>query len=237
MTTTEHQKLGTKKRLIQAGIEIFAANGFNGTTTRMLAEKANANLSAIPYHFQSKEGLYLAVFEHISDRISTNLDTTLCKVNDLAPPPNHDPEKARSLLQEFLTAEIEFVCGSPEAELFAQIILREQMSPSSAFDIIYPKNIKPILDALSRIIAMITGETIQRTTLFQAFIIMGQIIMFRAARETICRHLGLDGYSRAETEEIKKLVSQWTHAALDGSNPGNSIVLDAGTKKQNTKKG
>ena len=36
--TTRNTRPDARQRLIQAGVEIFAENGFNATTTRMLAD-------------------------------------------------------------------------------------------------------------------------------------------------------------------------------------------------------
>ncbi|MDQ5888246.1 MAG: TetR/AcrR family transcriptional regulator, regulator of cefoperazone and chloramphenicol, partial [Pseudomonadota bacterium] len=51
----------TRKRLIEAGIELFGRDGFDAVTTRQLAEVAGVNQAAIPYHFAGKEGVYQAV--------------------------------------------------------------------------------------------------------------------------------------------------------------------------------
>ena len=45
----------TRQRLIEAALKIFGESGFEGASTRMLADAAGANLAAIPYHFGSKE--------------------------------------------------------------------------------------------------------------------------------------------------------------------------------------
>lgn len=52
----------TKEKILQTALELFATQGFDATSTRQIAQKAGANLSAISYHFGSKEGLYKAVF-------------------------------------------------------------------------------------------------------------------------------------------------------------------------------
>lgn len=55
----------TRQRLLRAGRELLARNGFDGTSIRTLTEAAEANLGAVTYHFQSKEGLYHAVLEDV----------------------------------------------------------------------------------------------------------------------------------------------------------------------------
>src|SRR3954447_15312736 len=50
-----------RRRILSAGLEMFAEQGYEATSTRLLAERAGVNLPAIPYYFGSKEGLYRAV--------------------------------------------------------------------------------------------------------------------------------------------------------------------------------
>lgn len=54
--------LDTRQRLLHAGLQLFAAQGYATTSTRELAEAAQVNVAAISYHFGDKAGLYRAVF-------------------------------------------------------------------------------------------------------------------------------------------------------------------------------
>lgn len=56
-----------KKQIIGAAMELFANQGFDGTTTREIATAAGINEALIFRHFKCKEDLYWAVLE---DRIS-----------------------------------------------------------------------------------------------------------------------------------------------------------------------
>jgi AcrR family transcriptional regulator len=59
----------TKARILAAAEEVFAAKGFDGASTREIAAHAQVNISSLHYHWESKETLYLAVFQDIYDRI------------------------------------------------------------------------------------------------------------------------------------------------------------------------
>lgn len=61
--------LSTKARLLSAAERVFAAKGFDGASTREIAAVAGVNISSLHYHWESKERLYFAVFEHVYDRI------------------------------------------------------------------------------------------------------------------------------------------------------------------------
>ena len=50
---------------MDAAKELFARQGFEGTTTRQIAERARVNEAIIFRHFPSKEDLYWAISEYI----------------------------------------------------------------------------------------------------------------------------------------------------------------------------
>jgi AcrR family transcriptional regulator len=52
----------SRKRLMMVALKLFAAHGFEATSTRLIAKEANVNISAIAYYFGDKAGLYRAVF-------------------------------------------------------------------------------------------------------------------------------------------------------------------------------
>ena len=71
-----------KKRLIEAGLDLFSKYSFDGASTRMLVERAEVNLASIKYYFGSKEGLYLAVAAHIVEEIEGLLGPRLAKAQE-----------------------------------------------------------------------------------------------------------------------------------------------------------
>jgi len=56
----------TRREILRAAGEAFAACGFVGATTRVVAARAGVNVATLHYHFGSKEGLYRAVLENAS---------------------------------------------------------------------------------------------------------------------------------------------------------------------------
>lgn len=66
----------TQSRLIDVAIDHFVRWGMDGASTRKIARDARAPMSAITYHFGSKEGLYLAAADHIAARLHMQLAPT-----------------------------------------------------------------------------------------------------------------------------------------------------------------
>ena len=66
--TTSH--FNTKERILGAAEELFAQNGFAGTSLRQVTSRADVNIAAVNYHFGSKENLVNEVFRRRMDEMS-----------------------------------------------------------------------------------------------------------------------------------------------------------------------
>lgn len=205
-----------KERLLEAAIDVFGKYGFNGATTRMIAQKAGVNISAIPYYFKGKEGLYHAVIEHISKIIQAQIQTTLQSIEERFKANNVKSKEATALLEKLLSGIINFILGSAQAPRFMRIILREQLDPSGAYDTIYGCVMAPVITAIAKMVTVITCVATKREAHLRAVMVMGQILSFRIAKETIVRLLDVKGYTAEETAEIKKMILEQTRAALKG---------------------
>ena len=56
-----------RERLLSVAIERFGESGFEGASTRDIAQAADTAMSSITYHFGGKEGLYLACADFIAE--------------------------------------------------------------------------------------------------------------------------------------------------------------------------
>lgn len=61
------------QEILEASIDLFAANGFRGTSIRDIGKAVSTTISNIYYHFGSKEGLLLAILERSSHHIVEKL--------------------------------------------------------------------------------------------------------------------------------------------------------------------
>ncbi len=69
--TSEDANKSTKQKILEVANDLFAKNGYAGTSVRDIATAADVNLAAINYHFKNKDSLYLQVFEFNYDLINT----------------------------------------------------------------------------------------------------------------------------------------------------------------------
>src|SRR6478735_1169512 len=91
----------TRAALIRAGLKLFGANGYEGTSTRDIAALAQANIGSIAYHFGGKEGLRAAVADYIVETVQAVAGRALAAGQAPASgqaAPAGDPEAARAQL-------------------------------------------------------------------------------------------------------------------------------------------
>lgn len=205
----------SQERLLEAAVDVFGEQGFEAATTRMIAKAAGVNIAAIPYYFSGKEGLYQAAVSHIVGIIESRLSPTLKEIEGKTEQGLLSPEEALGLLEKILGNLINSMMGSAEGPRFARIILREHLFPSSAYDIIFNRVMGPMMAAIATLIGLASGESSPRTVKLRAAAVVGQVMAFRVARETMVRALGMEGYSAEEVAEIRNVILQQTRASMN----------------------
>ncbi|TWR23950.1 TetR/AcrR family transcriptional regulator [Mucilaginibacter achroorhodeus] len=75
----EKEKIDKKDHILDVAERVFAEQGYDGASTRMISGEAGVNMAMLNYYFGSKEGVFLAIFER---RISAFQSTLLGISND-----------------------------------------------------------------------------------------------------------------------------------------------------------
>ncbi|MBN2428292.1 MAG: CerR family C-terminal domain-containing protein [Deltaproteobacteria bacterium] len=208
-------KSTAKDRLLEAAVDVFGKYGFEAATTRMIAKKAGVNIASIPYYFNGKEGLYQAAITYIVEKIEAKFGTALQNMAELATGENPNREAARSALENLLGGIVSFMVGSPEAPRVARMILREQLDPSAAYDIIYSRVMARVIDSIATLLTVLMENMSPRSARIRAMAMMGQVTVFRVGRETMVRMIGLEGYTQEETDEIRRIVLEHTRGTIE----------------------
>lgn len=146
----------TREALVTTAMQAFARDGFDAASTRAVARDAGVNQALIGYHFGGKQGLYLACFEHIVERVRTRLGPTLRRVEErLEDLPTGATARREAALEALLELTDAFaqIMVSAESAVWAQLILREQQTPTDAFRVLLEGFMDPVLRCLTRLIA------------------------------------------------------------------------------------
>jgi AcrR family transcriptional regulator len=114
-----------------AGLEVFSARGFDGATTRAIAEKAGVALASLPYHFKTKEALWKAVANDIFERFALHMAKARARLGDAEP-----RERTRALLSEYMR----FTAQNPQ---LLQIAFQEGVSQNSRTEWLVENHLRP----------------------------------------------------------------------------------------------
>lgn len=81
MQTARQLRRDPKTDLLAAAKRVLLAEGYAGLSTRAVAAEAGTQMSQIRYHFGSKEGMVLALFEQMNDALITRQAETFHRLD------------------------------------------------------------------------------------------------------------------------------------------------------------
>lgn len=209
----------TREALIISALQTFSARSFDSVTTRELAKLAGVNQALIGYHFGSKKGLYLAVFEHMVKRIKMNVWPKVEPIIAMLQE-NQKTSSAGERQKIYLPPLLDIVEAmlsmmlSPENRLWAQLILREQSQPTEAFDYLYEAYIGQMLNVLTELVYRLHDKKNVHEARLVAISIVGQVFVWRAAKASVMKSLQKNSLDEKSIAEIKKSVRKNITAQL-----------------------
>ncbi len=204
----------TRAQLIEAALDVFGRLGYEGASTREIAKAANANLAAIVYHFGGKEALHIAVAEHVVQSILARIGPTLAIANE--PDATATPEAARATLHRLIETMINVLLGTEEATRWARFLVREQMYPTAAFEVVYGFMGRATKTA-AHVVATILGTPVDESVRLRVFTMLGQVLVFRLAQALVLRRMEWNAIGERERDAIKQVVHQNIDAILEGA--------------------
>jgi AcrR family transcriptional regulator len=200
----------TRGALVAAALDLFGRQGFEATSTRVIASAAGANVAAIGYHFGGKEGLRRACARHCAAAILERVGPVLA-----AELPG-EPGAARAVLRQIVRVMAGFLLSAPEAQPVSAFLLREMAENGPGIDIVYDALVEPVHARVCRLWATATGgDTEAPETRIAVFAFVGQVVYFRIGRPVILRRMGWQALGPDEAAEVVKVVLANLEAVLD----------------------
>ena len=152
----------TRERIIEAAIQVFANHGFEGASTRRIAELAGANQGLITYHFGSKEKLWQAACDHLFGGFREAILARAAMLGDAEP---------RAKLRLLIFFFVRYAARRPEQ---MRLMIQEGKANSPRTDWLVERHIEPMYQFLTELIApaQAAGLVIEAppANLFYAFI-------------------------------------------------------------------
>lgn len=189
----------TKELLIVNAGELFSESGFEAVSTRAIAEKAGVKLSAIHYHFGSKEKLYLEAFDQAKARGQS------VKIRDVM---NENPSLLKTpagqaeIVKNTVFRRFYHYFREDRARWETQLLVREITNPSSVLPVISEKMFDDDADGSIEFYKIVKPEASPKEALAWGDLLLGQTVFYIMAKDAIKvvrgkGHLDADFYQNA----------------------------------------
>jgi AcrR family transcriptional regulator len=211
----------TRERLLQTAVVAFGRRDYDGVSTREIVEAAEANISAISYHFGGKRGLYLATVEYLAEQLHGELSGRLAAAAQVID--HGDPAACTDMLCSFMGDYLDLLLSNKLGESAHGILFREHNQPTDAYEILYRKLLQPLHTTLARLVSCCRGQSRccsgksreSRSAILFAHALLGQTIFFSLARTTLLKRLDKPAYNSSDIEQLKRELNGYCRCMLD----------------------
>ena len=209
---TQQRGEDTRRRILDVALELFAADGFEGASTRSLAERAAVNLPAIQYYFGSKEGLYRAVVSEIADRSVERVEPLAQRIAEEL---KGEPSRRRlvTLLCDMLDIVIQLILDEtvPNRDSRQKFFARMECEPNAATNALQDSLIDHVLRPCAAIVArLMHRRPDDEHVLIRTLTLIGQARIFCGWGPERVLHWDTIGERRVRA--VQALVREQVHA-------------------------
>ncbi|MEO8602501.1 MAG: TetR family transcriptional regulator [bacterium] len=127
-------------RIIEAALQLFGAQGYDGAMTRDIARAAGVQQPLINYHFGSKEGLWRAAVTHVFSLLSASVADTL---------PHLAALDGRDALALVLRRFVHFNAAHPE---LTRLMIKEATARTKRLEWVVEQHVRPTFEAVLSLI-------------------------------------------------------------------------------------
>ena len=201
----------TRRRILETALEMFAAEGYDGTSTRHLAERAGVNLPAIQYYFGSKEGLFRAVIHSIVERTDTHMTALSVRVHAALERKDTPREELLELLCQMLEAFVSLVTGGNQVEAKRLLFARAEVEDSPGLRQLHESGMRQIFQPCLALTARLLGQSSDdEPARLRALALLGQATIF--CHKGVRYALKSTDFSPERIAQIRALVRAHTLA-------------------------
>jgi AcrR family transcriptional regulator len=194
----------TRRRILETALDLFAAHGYEGASTRQIADGAGVNLPAIQYYFGNKEGLYRAIIEDITADTDRHMASLAPRVRAALDSPDTPREELAALLCEMLETFVGLVTSGTQVESRRLIFARAEIEDTPGLDILHENGMRQIFNPCLGLLSRLHGKpTTDQEMTVRTLALIGQVVIFcNSHKRPVLAGTGLD----AESVRLMKVV-------------------------------
>jgi TetR/AcrR family transcriptional regulator, regulator of cefoperazone and chloramphenicol sensitivity len=207
----------TRARIVSAALTLFGLRGFEGASTRDIADLAGVNAPALRYHFTNKEGVYLACVEHIATTVSGHIAAPLDAARVVLDR-NGDDNQLICAFRAIQTHLAQYLFTSTEPDSWRLFMAREQagLGPQFRSAQVRDRLQTSLLPVCTEIIARLMGRDAgDEEALIRALTITGQLVAIHLTRRTMMSDLRWESIDARRLDWIVSVVDKQTVLLLN----------------------
>jgi TetR/AcrR family transcriptional regulator len=131
----QQRSVVTQQKLLDAAIEAFSENGFKGTSTRDIAERAGVHHPLITYHFKNKDQLWRAAADYIFKTFTRSLSKSFEENQAMTP---------KERMSDMIRAYVRHAKKQPALH---KVMVQESSYANPRLDWIIERHLKPFFQA------------------------------------------------------------------------------------------
>jgi AcrR family transcriptional regulator len=201
MTRVDARSAATRRRLLEAALEVFAREGFRGATIAQICRRAGTNVAAAHYHFGDKERLYAAVFEHAE--------------RSARPDPSPEPaagDGPEARLRAHVTSFLRRLLDPRRPAWMAQLLAHELVDPTLALDRLVRRRMRANHEQIAEIVRELAPGAAPEAVRLATLSIVAQCVFYRNSAAIVSRlYPDLD-----PAREVDRLADHVTRFSLAG---------------------
>lgn len=130
----QQRSIVTQRKLLDAAVDAFSENGFKGTSTRDIAERAGVHHPLITYHFKNKDQLWRAA----ADKIFRDFGSAMAESLELNSG-NGPKERMAALIRAY----VNYASSQPALH---NVLMQEASFPNPRLDWLIDTHLRPFFE-------------------------------------------------------------------------------------------
>jgi len=131
----QQRSIVTQHKLLDAAIEAFSENGFKGTSTRDIAERAGVHHPLITYHFKNKDQLWRAA----ADRVFRDFTRALAGALE-----NNKETCPKKRMASLIHVYVHYAKSQPALH---KVMVQEASYPNPRLDWLIENHLRPLFES------------------------------------------------------------------------------------------
>ncbi len=205
----------TRYELLEAAGQLFAEHGYDGTSTRAIAEKAQVNLGGIHYHFGGKEQLYVETFRHACRDEQDSSEQEGLLADFLAKTTTRRPVDIAKLIHKMVSVDFRDFLEPNDEDWRVRLLMRELYQPSSAMSELIQQVFKPKHTRWMQVYRIVKPEASEETIHQWAFLVGSTIVFYLSSTPWVCQLLGRESLDAPFFDNVTAMISRCLIQLLD----------------------